>query len=76
MSPPLLATPANMRKLADGPVVVRGAQLFAYSPRTFERFCATPGDYFWLPDNEPLTDSAGEPMVLAYSTESVVIVDG
>lgn len=70
----LLATPGNMRKLSNG-VRTPGAQLFAYSPRTFERYSATPDDYFMLADDEVLTDSEGEPMVLAYAYEEIAIVE-
>lgn len=70
----MLATPANMRKLADGPVKVKGATLIAYSPRTFEQFSATPGDYFYLPDDTPLRDGMDQPMVLAYAYEGIATV--
>ena len=61
-----IATVANMRAVQDKPGV------FAFSPATFERYSATPGDYFWMPENEPLTDSEGEPMLLATEFSMVV----
>jgi hypothetical protein len=61
-----LATRENMRKYAGLPGV------FAYSPTTGEQYSATPGDYFWLPEGEVLTDSDGEPMVLARQVVQVV----
>jgi hypothetical protein len=73
-APPMLATPANMRKIASG-VRTPGAVPFAYSPRTFERFSAHPGDYWDMPDDVPLRDSEDEPMVLAFASETVSIVE-
>ena len=71
-----LATPANMRKFReanpprqidtpDGPVTIMGRGCFAFSPTTGEQFSADAGDYWPLPDDEPLLDSDGRPMVLA-----------
>lgn len=70
----LEATPNNMAKLAT--ILTPGARLLAYSPRTFEEYSATPGDYWDRPGDEPLRDANGDPMVLAYRYETVVIVDG
>jgi hypothetical protein len=70
----MLATPANMRRLAGGPVRVQGATLIAYSPRTFEQYSATPGDYWHMPEDEAIVDRTGAPMVLAYTHEKVTIV--
>jgi hypothetical protein len=53
------ATPHNMRKYEDQ------SNVFAYSPVTEERYSATPGDYFMMPDDKPLLDEDGAPMVLA-----------
>lgn len=70
-----LATRRNMekfaaenpgRKLDDGGYV-EGRRCFAYSRETGEQFSADPGDYFGRPDDEPLKDSDGEPMILAVS---------
>lgn len=71
----MLATLANMRRLAEGPLRVEGAELFAYSPRTFEKCSATPGDYWQMRDDDTLNDRLGQPMVLAYSHEKVTIVE-
>lgn len=54
-----LATVRNMRIAQE-----RGKQAFAYSPTTLEQSSATPGDYFMLGEDEPLTDSDGNPMHL------------
>jgi hypothetical protein len=54
-----LATVRNMRKFEGEPGV------FAYSPVTQEKYSATPGDYFWMPCDEPLTDEDGAPLLLA-----------
>ena len=53
----LLATPANMTKAGGHPVI-------AYSPNTHEEYSADAGDYWNLPDDEPLTDANGDPMIL------------
>lgn len=68
-----LATPRNMeiaRVNADEPICAPG--LFAYSIITGERYSASPGDYWSLPQDKPLLDAGGNPMVLA--TEHVSIV--
>ncbi len=70
-----LATPANMRRFAElhpgrdlpGGGHVEGRRCFAFSPGTGEQFSASAGDYWTQPDDQPLTDSEGEPMVLAVS---------
>jgi hypothetical protein len=75
MSSDVIATVANMRKHyreartvrhEDGPITVFPVQPFAFSYGTGERYSANPGDYFMLADDEPLRDSEGEPMVLAF----------
>lgn len=71
----MIATPANMKRLAEGPLRVRGARLVAYSPHTDERYSANHRDYWHLPDDEPLPDGTGAPMVLAYVYEGVAIVE-
>lgn len=64
-----LATVANMREFeAQHPR--RGntepRRCFAVSINDpMERYAASSGDYFMLRDDDPLVDSAGEPMVLA-----------
>lgn len=73
-----LATPANMRRFRElhpGRVLrgggrVEGRRCFAYSPLTGERCSADAGDYWTLPDDQPLTDCEGEPMILAVSETS------
>lgn len=55
----MIATVENMRKVAHLPGV------FACDPsEPWERCSASPGDYFWL-GNEPLTNDAGESLILA-----------
>ncbi len=54
------ATPANMRKYSGSGVV-------ALDRDTGETFSATPGDYFMMGDDEPLTNESGEALVLAIS---------
>lgn len=36
----------------------------AFSPFTFEEYSACDGDYWNWPDNEPLKDAEGNPMIL------------
>lgn len=55
-----LATPANMKRYAYLPNVM------AYSPLTGEEYSANAGDYWHLPDDVPLQDANGEPMVLVH----------
>lgn len=73
---PTLATPANMREwerlhpsrkiqTPDGSARIEGARCFAYSPNTGEEYSATAGDYYNRPDDQPIRDKLGEPMVLA-----------
>ena len=52
-----LATPRNMR-------IHEGYGVVAYSPATGEEYSATPGDYWNMPDDECLTDSEGNEMIL------------
>jgi hypothetical protein len=54
----MIATPANMRKVEH----VRG--VFAYDAFNDARYSATPGDYFMLGEDEPVTDGGGEPLIL------------
>jgi hypothetical protein len=71
--PDTLATPSNMRafeeanparQLPNGATIL-GRSCFAWSPVTGEQYSATAGDYFAQPDDEPLRDSEGQPMILA-----------
>jgi hypothetical protein len=70
-----LATVANMRRFKalnpgreiPGGGRIEGRRCFALSLETGEQCSADPGDYFARPDDQPLVDSAGEPMVLAVS---------
>jgi hypothetical protein len=71
----MLATPANMRKLRHIDYRAPAAVVFAYSPRTYERYSATPGDYWHMADDEPLLDENGEPMVLAFEHTTITIVE-
>lgn len=59
------ATPHNMKLLADrakAPIAAPG--IMAYSPTTGEQYSATPGDYWDMPQDRPLIDANGEPMIL------------
>lgn len=71
----VIATPANMRlwaqqnpgrDLPDGGHV-EGRRCITYSPNTGEQYSADAGDYWNLPDDEPLLDSRGKPMHLVTS---------
>jgi hypothetical protein len=53
----VIATVENMRR-------AEGRNAFVYDPSTDERFSATPGDYFWQPETQPLIGDDGEPMLL------------
>jgi hypothetical protein len=75
------ATPANMRIYErpnrvhpDGGTII-ARQPFAYSPVTDERCSATPGDYWNAPDDEPLRDSEGHPMILVFEVCDLVDAD-
>lgn len=75
-----LATPANMRRFAElhpgrdlpGGGHVEGRRCFAYSPLTAEECGADAGDYWTMGEDEPLTDSQGEPMILAVTETRVI----
>jgi hypothetical protein len=71
-----IATPANMRAFearnpgrtipqADGTQVhIEPRRAIALSPSTGEQYSASSGDYWNVPDDEPLRDADGEPMLL------------
>ena len=60
------ATVANMKRiLAKHGEKIAVPGIVAYSPVTGETCSASPGDYFFMGDNECLFDSDGVPMVLA-----------
>lgn len=61
----VLATPANMKKAQD--LGIRGLCIF--DKATGQGYSATPGDYWDHPDNEPLHNDGGQPMVLARRVE-------
>jgi hypothetical protein len=70
------ATPANMRRLCvqhNQPIAVPG--IVAHSFETGETFSASPGDYFLMTDNDCLTDSEGNEMMLVRETRTVVMVE-
>ncbi len=70
------ATIANMKRLChrpDQPVGVPG--VVAYSYETDERCSACHGDYFTMSDDECLTDSEGNDMVLVREIRTVVMVE-
>ena len=80
----ILATVANMRKYQradkviqtpDGPITIHARQPFTYSPNTDERYSATPGDYWNMPEDEPLRDEDGEPMILVFESVSLIDAD-
>lgn len=56
MSDYIPATPANMRKYPG---------LSALDLDSYQAFSANAEDYFWQPDDEPLTNEAGAPLILA-----------
>lgn len=56
----LEATPANMRSAAE-----EYGHLVAVDPATGEQFSANAGDYFYMHDDESLTNDSGEPLELA-----------
>lgn len=71
-----LATPANMRRFEvpgktipapDGVVVVvEAVRPIAYSPTTGEEYSGTADDYFWQPQDSPVLDREGNPMILVF----------
>ncbi len=80
----MLATTHNMRRIwpedrhldtPNGPVVILSRKPVAWSPDTQEVFSANPGDYFWQPDDEPLRDREGNPMLLAFERHGFEVVD-
>jgi hypothetical protein len=81
----MIATVENMRKVypADKTVTTPEGEMihivvskpFAYSPETDERFSANPNDYWQLADDDPVTDSEGSPMVLAWERSGVEIIE-
>lgn len=64
MSDYIKATLANMNEYG-GPGTV------ALDPSSGETFSATAGDYFWLSDDEALTNDDGEELILAVSFSTV-----
>lgn len=80
---PTLATPANMRAwreahpdrtLPNG-CTIMGRRCIAVSINEPDEQCsADAGDYWNLPDDEPLHDSEGEPMVLAVERHGIELV--
>lgn len=70
-STPIIATRANMKRAAVDPGKAKAA--FAYSPSTGERYSANPHDYTWL-TGDPLTDSNGDPLVLAVLRDEVEVL--
>ncbi len=64
------ATVANMRKAQDA-----GVSVVAFSSFTGEQYSATPGDYFYLHDNDCLTDNLGYALELVVRRTEHVSVD-
>jgi hypothetical protein len=46
--------------------------VFTYSPTTGEQYSASPGDYWNHPDDQPLKDSEGSPMILASERTEII----
>jgi len=63
-----LATPANMRAFEDAhprsSPNVEPQRAVTFSPHTGEIYSPGSGDYWQLPDDEPVRDALGEPMFL------------
>lgn len=70
---PTLATPANMRRFEQKHrrthPYVDPVRAIAWSPGTHEEYSATSGDYWNVPDDAPLLDERGEPMLLVVRQE-------
>jgi hypothetical protein len=66
-TPAMLATIENMQAWA-GP---DNRDVFAYSPTTGEQFSADAADYWNAPAGWAMTDSEGEPMILARRVETI-----
>lgn len=58
---PTLATPRNMKRTKDGH---RNRGVVALDTETGETFSASPGDYWTIPDDEPLRGAGDTPLVL------------
>jgi hypothetical protein len=70
------ATPENMRRFEemagpprtidtpDGPAIVEPTRCLAMDPATGDTFSASAGDYYNQPDDEPLTNDEGDPLIL------------
>ena len=67
MPKPIIATPANMEKYG-------GPGIIAYDRYARAEYSATAGDYFWQPDDKPLTGMFGKPLILARRREYVEAV--
>lgn len=67
----MYATLANMKALST---TMRGyaCSVFAYNEWTGEQYSANPGDYWFLADDDCLTDSEGFEMILAYEFRNIV----
>lgn len=65
-----VATKAAMREERASEVAALkradGFRLVAYDRSLGTTYSADPTDYFWLGDEEPLTDAQGTPLVLAW----------
>lgn len=61
------ATRANMRRAQEKRAETGdfNHRIFCLSATTGEQYSADPGDYWFLMDDQTVTDSNGEPMVLA-----------
>lgn len=76
----VLATVANMHRYYRpskkvGDCIVFPNQPFAYSLNTGERYSANPSDYWSCPEDDPLLDSDGEPMILVFEITKIVDAD-
>jgi hypothetical protein len=60
------ATPENMRHYG-------GPGVFALDRTDGGTYSADAGDYFWQPDNKPLTDETGRALILARRETRIVV---
>jgi hypothetical protein len=67
----LTANLTNMRAKYRDASLGHNPYPIAYSPITGEQYCATPGDYFWMADDDYLTDSEGNAMILAVAHNTI-----
>jgi len=79
------ATPANMKKywrnsyedfVGEEKIIIHPQNPITYSFETGEQYSANPNDYtFWVDENEAITDSMGNSMVLVFEQKKFVEAD-